>query len=94
MTTLVKHNRMTYDGNDPRCQLFIADTSATSCMAPSLLFAFISVVDDSTQMIKRYCGIFSWDREEECIREMMNVGGKWPMPFRDVALPKTAELYE
>jgi hypothetical protein len=44
-------------------------------------FAFITVIDDSTDTIKRYCGVFDINDFERSIREIMDIGGKWPHVF-------------
>lgn len=86
----VKQNGMTYDSEDPRCQLFIGTTAATGGTTNQLKIAFITVVDDSTQCLKRYFGVFDWEAREESIRNIMDVGGKWPDAFANKALPEGA----
>lgn len=91
---LVKQNEMTYDASDPRCQLFVGSTGAAGGQAGELKIAFITVIDDSTQELKRYFGVFNWESREESIRRIMDVGGKWPDVFRSSAVPKGFELYD
>lgn len=88
---LVKQNNMTFDSKDPRCQLFISSTNATNG-TEELKIAFITVVDDSSQLLKRYFGAWSWDDRESSIARIMELGGKWPEPFRNLVLPKPGQL--
>lgn len=74
---LVKQNNMTYDSNDPRCQIVVGSTNATNGLG-RLEIAFITVVDDSSNMVKRYFGVFDWNCAEHCISCIMDTGGKWP----------------
>lgn len=90
----IKQNDMTYDSEAPRCQLFIGGTAATGGLTTRLEIAFITVIDDSTQCLKRYFGVFDWATREDSIRNIMSVGGKWPDAFASKALPEGAELFD
>lgn len=82
----VQLNGMTYDDSDARCTVWIGVTQATMGFGPELKVAFVTCVDDSTRMIKRYWGVWSWDDQEQSISNIMNCGGKWPIPFGNVGL--------
>jgi hypothetical protein len=84
---VIKKNRMTYDDSNPRCQLFISNTSATHGLG-NIQVAFITVIDDSTQMLKRYFGVWNWDDQKQSIAHIMDIGGKWPDAFQKAALPE------
>ena len=88
---IVKQNDMTYNDEDPRCQLFLGSTGATQGMASNLIVAFITVIDDRTQHQKRYFGVYSREAAAQSIREIMNKGGKWPHPF-DEKIPYVSTL--
>lgn len=78
---VVKQNDMTYDESDKRCKVYTCQTHATRGYATCVQFAFITVIDDSTDTIKRYCGVFDINDFERSIREIMDIGGKWPHVF-------------
>jgi len=88
---VVNQNDMTNDSQDPRCQLFLGSTGATNGMG-ELKIAFVTVVVDSIQMLKRYFGAWDWDDKEGSIVRIMDVGGKCPEPFVNLALPESGEL--
>lgn len=78
----VKQNRMTFNDTDPKCGLEITSTHATGGLCPNLNVAFITVVDDSSKHQKQYFGVFDFEDQEESIRNIMKVGGKWPAVIR------------
>ena len=88
---IVNQNGMTYDSADPRCQCFVGGSDATGGLASYINIAFITVVDDDTQSLKRYFGLYRRESEESSIREIMDRGGKWPEPFKDAFIPDTME---
>ena len=83
---------MTYDDTDSRCQYFLAESNALQ--TATNLIAFVTVIDDNTQLLKRYFGSFSREQKSESIRNIIDIGGKWPLPFREVALPDEAVLFD
>jgi hypothetical protein len=88
---IVQQNNMTFDDSDERCQLILCESNAN--IVNYAVAAFITVVDDSTQACKRYWGMYDINHPEASIRRIMDVGGKWPIPFRNLPL-RSGELYE
>lgn len=86
----INQNGMTFDSHDQRCQLFLCCTAASNGMG-ELKIAFVTVVDDSTQALKRYFGVWNSDDREGCIARIMDEGGKWPEPFMNIALPGSGD---
>jgi len=82
----VQFNGMTYDDSDPRCTTWIASTQATMGLSSEVKTAFVTCVDDSTQIIKRYWGVWSTENQAQSMLDILQRGGKWPVPFRDVGL--------
>jgi len=78
LPTKIKQNGMTYDSEDSRCKLFVGTTSATNGNG-DLSIAFLTVVDDATNTLKQYFGVFNWDEKDACISQIMKHGGKWPV---------------
>lgn len=67
----VEVNGMRYEDHHPDCRFIPSRTSSGS-------YAFIQVIDISTNMLKRYWGPFNIEQPERSIENIMRNGGKWP----------------
>lgn len=70
---------LVYDSENKLCTMQVV-----SCQGA--LFAFIVALDIGMETSrlskpepKHYWGLFSYDNEEESIREILATGGKWPV---------------
>lgn len=81
---LIKKNNMTFDDSDPRCNFVVANTNATHGFG-KIDLAFITVVDDKSQNLKHYFGVWLWSDMEKSISDIMDVGGKWPDVLENVS---------
>lgn len=83
---IVKANGMTYSTEDEHSSLHLSITHATNGLAPEILIAYVTCVDDTTQQIKRYFGVFDWGDEAGSIERIMQKGGKWPAICRNTEM--------
>lgn len=73
----VEVNGMLYEDHHPDC-LFIESNTTSG------RYAFIQVLDTSTNMVKRYWGPFNIEQPKASIEGIMRNGGKWPsLPASD-----------
>ena len=86
-------NDLIFDSTDDRCRLVILQLTGDTLKPNSdprnlenwiagTKVAFVSCYDQSTQVVKQYCGLYNDDKREESIEEIMLRGSKFDKVLR------------